>query len=87
MGPIGGARVAYIDGEYVLNPTLTQMDNTDLDLVVAGTSEGVLMVESEAQELMKTMLDAVKFGQNGYKSVINGIIDLADVRQGPLGYT
>ena len=80
MGPIGGARVAYTDGKYILNPTLEEMENTDLDLVVAGTHEGVLMVESEAQELdEKTMLDAVKFGQDGYKSVIDGIIDLAEM--------
>ena len=80
MGPIGGARVAYVDGQYILNPTIEQMENTDLDLVVAGTHEGVLMVESEAQELdEKTMLDAVKFGQDGYKAVIDGIIDLAEM--------
>jgi polyribonucleotide nucleotidyltransferase len=80
MGPIGGARVAYTDGEFILNPTVEQLENTDLDLVVAGTHEGVLMVESEAQELdEKTMLDAVKFGQDGYKAVIDGIIDLAEM--------
>src|SRR5580704_17456898 len=51
MGPIGGARVGYIDGQYVLNPTAQQLEKSDLDLVLAGTQEGVLMVESEAQEL------------------------------------
>jgi polyribonucleotide nucleotidyltransferase len=80
MGPIGGARVGYVDGEFILNLTLEQMEKTDLDLMVAGTHEGVLMVESEAQELSeKTMLDAVKFGQDGYKAVIDGIIDLAEM--------
>ena len=80
MGPIGGARVGYINGEYVLNPSIQQIDESDLDLVVAGTTEGVLMVESEAQELDEaTMLGAVKFGQDGYKAVIDGIIDLAEM--------
>ncbi|MGN0929381.1 MAG: polyribonucleotide nucleotidyltransferase, partial [Alphaproteobacteria bacterium] len=51
MGPIGASRVAYIKNKYVINPTLKQMENSKLDLVVAGTSEGVLMVESEANEL------------------------------------
>jgi len=80
MGPLGGARVAYINGEYVLNPTLTQMDESELDLVVAGTQEGVLMVESEAKELSEeVMLGAVDFGHNAYQDVINGIIDLAEM--------
>jgi polyribonucleotide nucleotidyltransferase len=80
MGPLGGARVAYINGEYVLNPTLEQMDQSDLDLVVAGTQEGVLMVESEAQELSEdTMIGAVEFGHNAYQVVIDGIIDLAEM--------
>ena len=51
MGPIGGAKVGYKNGEFILNPTLEQLKDTDLELVVAGTKEGVLMVESEAQEL------------------------------------
>jgi polyribonucleotide nucleotidyltransferase len=80
MGPIGGARVAYINGEYVLNPTLAQIDESDLDLVVAGTQEGVLMVESEAKELSEEiMLGAVDFGHDAYQAVINGIIDLAEM--------
>ena len=80
MGPIGGARVAYINDEYVINPTMQDMENSDLDLVVAGTHEGVLMVESEAQELSEqTMLAAVKAGHDAYQSVINGIIELAEM--------
>ena len=62
MGPIGAARVAYIDGEYVLNPLQEQMENTDLDMVVAGTANAVNMVESEANELSEdVMLGAVMF--------------------------
>jgi len=80
MGPLGGARVGYINGDYILNPTLDQMDNSDLDLVVAGTQEGVLMVESEAQELSEdTMIGAVEFGHNAYQAIIDGIIDLAEM--------
>ncbi len=80
MGPLGGARVAYINDEYVLNPTLEQMEQSDLDLVVAGTQEGVLMVESEAQELSEeTMIGAVEFGHKAYQAVIDGIIDLAEM--------
>jgi polyribonucleotide nucleotidyltransferase len=79
MGPIFGARVAYIDGEYVLNPTVQQLDESSLDLVVAGTVEGVLMVESEAKELSEDiMLGAVTFGQKQSQGVINLIIDLAE---------
>jgi polyribonucleotide nucleotidyltransferase len=79
MGPIGGARVGYIDGQYVLNPTASQLDNSDLDLVLAGTQEGVLMVESEAQELSEeTMLGAVTFGHKGFQPVIEAIIELAE---------
>ena len=63
FGPVGAARVGFIDGAYVLNPTLDQMKGFKLDLVVAGTAEGVLMVESEAHELDEaTMLGAVEFG-------------------------
>src|ERR1700744_1877752 len=79
MGPSGGARVGYVDGQYVLNPTAAQMENSDLDLVVAGTQEGVLMVESEAQELSEeTMLGAVTFGHKNFQPVIDAIIELAE---------
>jgi polyribonucleotide nucleotidyltransferase len=79
MGPIGGARVGYIDGQYVLNPTAEQLEKSDLDLVLAGTQEGVLMVESEAQELSEeTMLGAVTFGHKGFQPVIDAIIELAE---------
>ncbi|WP_411033901.1 polyribonucleotide nucleotidyltransferase [Shinella sp. BYT-45] len=80
MGPIGGARVGYINGEYVLNPHLDEMDESSLDLVVAGTQEAVLMVESEAKELPEdVMLGAVVFGQKGFQPVIDAIIKLAEV--------
>lgn len=80
MGPIGAARVGYIEGEYVLNPTLDEMEDSILDLAVAGTTEGVLMVESEAQELSEEiMLGAVDFGHAAFQDVINAIIDLAEV--------
>ncbi len=79
MGPIGAARTAYIDGEYVLNPTLSQMENSDLDLVVAGTQDAVLMVESEAKELSEDiMLGAVMFGHKHFQAVIDMIIRLAE---------
>ncbi|WP_419898488.1 polyribonucleotide nucleotidyltransferase [Roseomonas sp. USHLN139] len=79
FGPVAAARVAYIDGQYVLNPTLEQIKNTQLDLVVAGTAEGVLMVESEAHELTEeVMLGAVTFGHQGFQPVIEGIIELAE---------
>jgi len=80
MGPIGGARVCYKDGEYLVNPPMHEVAETDLDLVVAGTKEGVLMVESEAQELSEEiMLGAVAAGHEAYQSVIDGIIDLAEM--------
>ena len=80
FGPIGAARVAYVDGGYVLNPTLAQRQQSKLDLVVAGTTEGVLMVESEAQELSEdVMLGAVEFGHKSFQPVIQGIIELAEV--------
>ncbi len=80
MGPIGAARVGYKDGQYLINPTLEEQKGTDLDLVVAGTVEGVLMVESEAQELTEEiMLGAVVEGQKAYASVIQGIIALAEM--------
>ena len=79
MGPIGAARVGVIDGEYVLNPTLEQIKASDLDLVVAGTANAVLMVESEAKELTEEkMLGAVTFGQRGFQPVIDAIIRLAE---------
>jgi len=80
MGPIGGARVAYINGGYVVNPTLQEMQESTLDLIVAGTQEGVLMVESEAKELPEDiMLGAVMAGWKGFQSVINAIIGLAEM--------
>lgn len=80
MGPIGGARVAYIDGQYVINPTIQESENSILDLVVAGTKEGVLMVESEAQELSEEiMLGAVMAGWNAFQAAIDGIIGLAEM--------
>ncbi|GIL02870.1 MAG: polyribonucleotide nucleotidyltransferase [Alphaproteobacteria bacterium] len=79
LGPIGGARVGYIDGEYVLNPNVDEMPESRLDLVVAGTRDAVLMVESEAKQLdEKTMLEAVMFGHRGFQPVIDAIIDLAE---------
>jgi polyribonucleotide nucleotidyltransferase len=80
MGPIGGARVGYINGEYVLNPHIDEMPESKLDLVVAGTDAAVLMVESEAQELPEdVMLGAVMFGHRGFQPVIDAIIKLAEV--------
>ena len=79
LGPIAGARVGYIDGDYVLNPTMADLPRSRLDLVVAGTGEGVLMVESEAQELSEeVMLDAVTFGHREFQPVIQAIIELAE---------
>ena len=79
MGPIGGARVGYIDGEYVLNPPCDDVPNSDLNLVVAGTREGVMMVESEASQLSEEiMLGAVMFGHKGMQPVIDAIIELAE---------
>jgi polyribonucleotide nucleotidyltransferase len=79
MGPVGGARVGYINGQYVLNPTLDQMASSDLDLVVAGTADAVLMVESEAKELSEqVMLGAVMHGHAGFQPVIAAIIRLAE---------
>jgi polyribonucleotide nucleotidyltransferase len=80
LGPIGGARVGYLDGEYVLNPTAAQMEDSALDLIVAGTQEGVLMVESEAHQLTEEiMLGAVMFGHREYQQVIQAIIELAEM--------
>src|SRR6516225_478369 len=79
LGPVGGARVGYIDGNYVLNPTLGEMPRSQLDLVVAGTTDGVLMVESEAKELSEeVMLGAVTFGHREFQPVIEAIINLAE---------
>src|SRR6202012_5282650 len=80
LGPIAGARVGYINGEYVINPTMEQTAESELDLIVAGTAEGVLMVESEAKELSEeVMLGAVTVGQREFAQVINLIIDLAEM--------
>ena len=79
MGPVGAARVGYINNEFVLNPTNDEMKNSKLDLVVAGTKEGVLMVESEAHELPEdVMLNAVMFGWRGFQPVIDMIISMAE---------
>lgn len=79
MGPIGAARVGVIDGEYVLNLTIDQMPDSDLDLVVAGTQDAVLMVESEAKELSEDMmLGAVMYGHKEMQAVMDAIIDLAE---------
>jgi polyribonucleotide nucleotidyltransferase len=79
MGPVGAARVGYIKGEYKLNPTLAEKDASDLDLVVAGTTDAVLMVESEAKELPEdVMLGAVMFGHKAFQPVIEAIIRLAE---------
>ncbi|MFL2842387.1 MAG: polyribonucleotide nucleotidyltransferase [Candidatus Puniceispirillaceae bacterium] len=79
FGPIAAARIGWIDGSYVLNPTVDQMDESELDLIMAGTHEGVLMVESEAKELSEEiMLGAVNFGHQAVKPVIDAIIELAE---------
>ncbi|MEM8748653.1 MAG: polyribonucleotide nucleotidyltransferase [Pseudomonadota bacterium] len=79
QGPIGGARVGLIDGEYVLNPNIDEMDESDLDLVVAGTNDAVLMVESEAKVLSEdVMLGAVMFGHKEFQPVIDAVIALAE---------
>jgi len=80
MGPIAAARVGWIDGKYVLNPVLDELSLSSLDLVVAGTGQGVLMVESEARELSEeVMLGAVNFGHEQMQPVIDTIISLAEV--------
>ncbi len=79
MGPIGGAKVGFKNGEYILNPTESQLKTSELDLVVAGTPEAVMMVESEAKELTEDqMLGAVAFGHENMQSVIDLIISLAE---------
>lgn len=78
MGPIGAAKIGYKNGEYILNPTLEERKTSELELAVAGTSEGVLMVESEANELSEeTMLGAVMFGFESFQPVIKMINELA----------
>jgi polyribonucleotide nucleotidyltransferase len=79
FGPVAAARVARINGELILNPTMAQTEESELDLVVAGTAEGVLMVESEARELPEdVMLEAVTFGHASFQPVIAAIIELAE---------
>ncbi len=79
FGPVGAARVGYENGEYILNPTVAQMEGATLDLVLAGTAEGVLMVESEAKELPEdVMLGAVNFGHAAFQPVLQAIIELAE---------
>src|SRR6201996_6983724 len=79
MGPIGAARVAHINGALKLNPTVDELKESALDLVVAGTADAVLMVESEAKELSEdTMLEAVMPGHRGFQPVIEAIIRLAE---------
>jgi polyribonucleotide nucleotidyltransferase len=79
LGPIGGARVGYIDGEYVLNPQADEMPSSEMDLIVAGTMEGVLMVESEIKELDEDVtLGGVSFAHKAIREVIDFIIDFAE---------
>lgn len=78
-GPVGAARVGFINGEYILNPTIAELKNSAMDLIVAGTDTAVLMVESEAMELPEDiMLGAVVFGHNQMQTAINAINELAD---------
>ncbi len=78
MGPVGASRVGFIDGKYILNPSKTELEKSKLDLVVAGTKDAVLMVESEANGLTEEeMLNAVKFGHEGFVPVIEMIEELA----------
>ena len=79
LGPIGAARVGYIAGKYVLNPMIDEMGESSLDLVVAGTADAVLMVESEAKELPEdVMLGAVVYGQKHFQPVLDAIVKLAE---------
>ncbi|WP_135211819.1 polyribonucleotide nucleotidyltransferase [Vitreimonas flagellata] len=79
MGPIAASRVGWIDGKAVLNPTIAQMTTSDLDLVVAGTANAIMMVESEVKELTEAqMLEALSLAHKGMQPVIDAIIDLAD---------
>ena len=78
MGPLGACRVGYANEKYILNPKNEELEGSELNLVVAGTRDGVLMVESEANELSEeVMLGAVVFGHKAYQEVVNGIIELA----------
>ncbi len=78
LGPLGAIKIGFIDDEFVVNPSKSQLSDSKLELVLAGTKEGVLMIESEAHELSeKQMLDAVVLGQENYKEVIEAIISLA----------
>ena len=78
LGPLGAIKIGFIDDEFIVNPNKSQLSNSKLELVLAGTKEGVLMIESEAHELSeKQMLDAVVLGQENYKTVIEAIISLA----------
>jgi polyribonucleotide nucleotidyltransferase len=79
FGPVGAARVGYVNGQYVLNPIMPDYKTSELELVLAGTTEGVLMVESEARELTEEiMLGAVTFGHAAFQPVIQAIIELAE---------
>jgi polyribonucleotide nucleotidyltransferase len=79
MGPIAASRVGLIDGDYVLNPTLQELEDSELDLVVAGTEDAVMMVESQAEELTEEqMIGAVMFAHESCQDVIDAIIDLAE---------
>jgi len=83
-GPIGAARVGYVDGQYLLNPTATELKTSQMDLVVAGTDRAVQMVESEAQQLSEeVMLGAVVFGHEQMQAVINAINEMADAVGAP----
>src|SRR6202008_813254 len=83
-GPIGACRVGYVDGHYVLNPTATQLKESKLNLVVAGTEAGVMMVESEALELSEdAMLGGVMFGHEQMQAAIQAIHELAEVAAKP----
>merc|ERR1712127_606657 len=78
MGPVGASRVGFVDGKFILNPSKAELEKSSLDLVVAGTKDAVLMVESETSGLTeKIMLDAVKFGHENFIPVINSIENLA----------
>ena len=80
LGPLGAARVGYIKNDFVLNPSMEQLEESDLDLVVAGTQEGVLMVESQANQLSEeVMLESVNYGHQQMRPVINAIIELAEL--------
>ncbi len=80
LGPLGAIKIGYVDNEFIVNPSKSELLNSKLELVLAGTKEGVLMIESEAHELSeKQMLDAVVLGQENYKAVIEAIISLAKI--------